>query len=212
MANETNESKTKQEQLWAGPFGDRYIERNRDRSLLARKTALFSKILSATDADLSSALELGPNIGLNLLALRTLFPSIDLTAIEINEQAVDSLRDNIDDITVHHASIYEFESNSTWDLVFTKGVLIHVPPSHLGDVYELMYQSTSKYIVIVEYYNPTPTEVSYRGLKGQLFKRDFAGEMLDRFPKLRLVDYGFQYHRDPVFPEDDFTWFVLSKE
>ena len=36
----------------------------------------------------------------------------------------------------------------------------------------------------------------YRGHTARLFKRDFAGEMLDRFSDLRLVDYGFRYHRD----------------
>ena len=35
--------------------------------------------------------------------------------------------------------------------------------------------------------------------------------MLDRFPDLRLLDYGFAYHRDPVFPQDDITWFLLEK-
>jgi hypothetical protein len=43
------------------------------------------------------------------------------------------------------------------------------------------------------------------------FKRDFAGEIMDRFPDLRLVDYGFVYHRDPQFPQDDFTWFLMEK-
>jgi len=43
------------------------------------------------------------------------------------------------------------------------------------------------------------------------FKRDFAGEMLDRYRDLKLVDYGFAYHRDPAFSHDDITWFLLEK-
>jgi spore coat polysaccharide biosynthesis protein SpsF len=35
--------------------------------------------------------------------------------------------------------------------------------------------------------------------------------MLDKFPSLRVVDYGFVWKRDPVFPQDDLTWFVLEK-
>ena len=45
-----------------------------------------------------------------------------------------------------------------------------------------------KYICIVEYYNPTPVEVIYRGHKGKLFKRDFAGEMLDKYRNLKLIN------------------------
>ena len=46
----------------------------------------------------------------------------------------------------------------------------------------------------------------------KLFKRDFAGEVLDRFDDLRLFDYGFCYHRDLHFPQDDVTWFLLEKK
>jgi spore coat polysaccharide biosynthesis protein SpsF len=38
-----------------------------------------------------------------------------------------------------------------------------------------------------------------------------AGEMMERYPDLALVDYGFLYHKDPVFPQDDITWFLMEK-
>jgi spore coat polysaccharide biosynthesis protein SpsF len=66
-------------------------------------------------------------------------------------------------------------------------------------------------ILMGEYYNPSPTAIPYRGHADRLFKRDFAGELLDRFPDLRLIDYGFAYRRDPAFPQDDITWFLLEK-
>ena len=64
----------------------------------------------------------------------------------------------------------------------------------------------------MEYYSPTPVEIVYRGHSDRLFKRDFAGEMLDRFADLKLVDYGFDYHRDPVFSLGDINWFLLEKQ
>ena len=70
---------------------------------------------------------------------------------------------------------------------------------------------SKRYICIVEYYNPTPVSVSYRGHDDRLFKRDFAGEMMDKYNDLRLVNYGFVYHRDLNFPLDDLTWFLLEK-
>lgn len=75
-----------------------------------------------------------------------------------------------------------------------------------------MYQSSSRYVLVSEYYAPKPTEVAYRGHSGMLFKRDFAGEMLEMFSDLALVDYGFVYHRDPNFPQDDMTWFLMEKK
>jgi len=59
---------------------------------------------------------------------------------------------------------------------------------------------------------PSVVELVYRGHAGRLFKRDFAGEMLDMFPGLTLRDYGFAWHRDPGCPQDDLTWFLLERK
>ena len=93
-----------------------------------------------------------------------------------------------------------------------KTVLIHINPDYLDRVYELLYTTAKKYIVLAEYYNPSPVSVVYRGNEDRLFKRDFAGEMLDKYGDLELVDYGFAYHRDNQFPQDDITWFLLRKK
>ena len=70
--------------------------------------------------------------------------------------------------------------------------------------------SKKRYIVIVEYYNPSPVDIIYRGHKDKLFKRDFAGELIEEYG-LNLVDYGFFYKRDKLTPQDDLTWFLLEK-
>jgi spore coat polysaccharide biosynthesis protein SpsF len=83
-------------------------------------------------------------------------------------------------------------------------VLIHVSPQKLGTVYEKLYSVSRRYILVCEYYNPSPVSVTYRG--------DFAGELLDRYADLALIDYGFVYSRDPAFPQDDITWFLMEKK
>lgn len=92
-----------------------------------------------------------------------------------------------------------------------KTVLIHINPGMLKQVYELLYNSSSKYVCVAEFYNPTPITVPYRGFQDRLFKRDFAGEMLDMFKDLKLIDYGFCYHRDECLPKTDVTWFLMEK-
>jgi pseudaminic acid biosynthesis-associated methylase len=95
--------------------------------------------------------------------------------------------------------------------VLLKGILIHIDPDFLPDVYRIVYEATGKYLMICEYYNPTPISVVYRGHHNRLFKRDFRGELLDTSPGLSLLDYGFCYHRDRSFPQDDATWFLMEK-
>ena len=67
------------------------------------------------------------------------------------------------------------------------------------------------FIHVIEYYNPSPVAITYRGHDDRLFKRDFCGDLLDKFKDLELVDYGFCYRRDPVFQQDDMTWFLMRK-
>ena len=155
-------------------------------------------------------MEFGANIGMNLQALRVLLPNAKLSAIEINEKAVEELR-ALRDVEVFHQSILNFCPDRTWEVVLSKGVLIHINPDKLSHVYRLLYESSHRYICLAEYYNPSPVTVAYRGHDEKLFKRDFAGEMLDRYKDLSLVDYGFVYHRDRQFPQDDLTWFLLEK-
>ncbi|GAG98573.1 unnamed protein product, partial [marine sediment metagenome] len=112
----------------------------------------------------------------------------------------------------YHQSILDFKSKVKFDLVFTKGVLIHINPDQLSRAYEALYRASKKYICTIEYYNPKPVEVPYRKHRNKLFKRDFAGEILDEYHDLTLESYGFIYHRDNHFPLDDLTWFLLKKK
>ena len=201
--------KTEQEAFWAGNFGDSYVDRNEGPQLIAQNLALFADVLRRAE-EVHSVIELGANIGLNLQALRLLLPQASFAAVEINEKAVVELR-RLSGVDVHHGSILEYVGNRRYDLVLVKGVLIHLDPHTLPGVYGLMHRISARYICVAEYYNPTPVAITYRGHEGRLFKRDFAGEMLENFADLRLRDYGFVYRRDPRFPQDDLTWFLLEK-
>ncbi len=201
---------TPQEAFWAGEFGDDYIARNRSAGLRAGNLALFSRILASTKG-VRSLIEYGANVGMNLIALRHLLPESRLAAVEINEQAATQLH-ALGGIDVFNESLLTFNPPRRYDFALSKGVLIHLHPDQLPQAYDLLHRSSARYICVAEYYNPTPVTVKYRGHAQRLFKRDFAGEMLDRFADLALLAYGFAYHRDPVFPQDDITWFLLEKQ
>lgn len=202
--------RTEQEAFWAGDFGSDYIGRNRSDELLAGNLSFFSKALGKVGRPLS-CLEFGANVGMNLRALKLLFPTLDCHGIEINAEAARGLGTVIPESNVHNCSILDFRPARTWDLVLIKGVLIHINPDSLPAVYERLAAATGGHLLVAEYYNPVPTAIPYRGHADRLFKRDFAGEILDAHPNLTLVDYGFVYHRDPAFPLDDITWFLLRK-
>jgi len=202
--------KTEQEEFWAGEFGNKYITRNESDYLLASNLNFFSMALNHADK-INSCIEFGANIGMNLQAIKLLYPDINLRGVEINSNAAEQLAKIIGQKNVFSGSILDYRIEQTYDLVLTKGVLIHLNPKILVDVYRNLYKASQKYILVCEYYNPVPISISYRGHKDRLFKSDFAGELLDMYSDLTLVDYGFSYHRDSSFPQDDISWFLLCK-
>lgn len=201
---------TPQEAFWAGGFGDDYTDRNEGERWVASNLAFFTRVLART-TDVRSVLELGANRGLNLLALKQLLPAAGFTAVEINARAVAELR-RLPWLDVVHDSLLNLSSLApAHDFVLIKGVMIHLNPDVLPQVYRLLHDRTRRYVCVAEYYNPTPVTVSYRGHAERLFKRDFAGELLRTYSDLKLVDYGFVYRGDPNFPQDDLTWFLMEK-
>jgi spore coat polysaccharide biosynthesis protein SpsF len=197
---------TEQETFWAGEFGDAYTERNRSATEPLKK--LFDQILRGRE--IRSLIEFGANRGLNLIALKDLFPKAGISAVEINPAACGCLT-AIGGIELFQRSMLGFSQPRTWDLAFTKGVLIHIHPDDLRQAYEVLYRSTSRYLLVIEYFNTAPVTIAYRGNENKLFKRDFAGELLDLYPDLTLLDYGFVYRRDARYVDDDTTWFLMEK-
>ena len=200
-------TKTPQELFWEGAFGAEYTDRN--QILPEERLPFFSQVLQKTYG-VRSVCELGANKGHNLRAIAQLSPNYELAGVEINPEAFQELQ-AIPQVQAFQASIQEVEPHQQFDLVYTCGVLIHLNPDDLPTVYRKMYQLSARYILINEYYNPSPVELSYRGHGDRLFKRDFAAEFIEANQnRVSVVDYGFLWK--PLNPTwDNTTWFLLEK-
>ena len=192
-----------QEFFWKEDFGNEYTDRNNEE-LIKNNANLFSNIFK--NISINSLFEIGCNRGLNLFAINSIDKNISLNGLEINEKAFNILMDKKICDNLYNESIYNFNTEQKFDFVFTKGVLIHINPSKLDLVYEKMYNLSSKYILIAEYYSRDFREINYRGNENKLFKRDFCGEIMDKYKDIKLVDYGFVYYRDNNYPLDDISW------
>ena len=196
------------ENFWSNEFGNNYTDRN-NNELIINNVNLFTNILKKIN--IKSVFEIGCNRGLNLEAINIINNNISLNALEINKNAYDILLSrNICD-ELYNESIFNFKYTKNYDLIFTKGVLIHINPDKRQELYELMYKMSNKYILIAEYYSRQYQEINYRGNQNKLFKGDFCGDILNKYPSLKLIDYGFVYYKDPKYPLDDITWFLLEK-
>ena len=199
---------TQQENFWAGEFGNEYVSRSQGEEIINSNIDFFKKALKNV-TDIKTCIEFGSNIGLNIRALKKIYPDQEHHVIEINKKAVEYLKEFISEENIINDSIINFKPFKKWDLVLIKGVLIHINPEMLSKIYLSLVNSCNKYLLINEYYNPKPVSIDYRGHSEKLYKRDFAGEILDSFPEMKLVDYGFLYERDPIHKRVGSTnWFL----
>lgn len=90
-----------------------------------------------------------------------------------------------------------------FDLVFTCGVLIHIPPDDLKQVMQGLIDSSVGYVLAIEYEAKEETEVEYRGHKGKLWKRDY-GKLYQELG-LELVEKGF------LLEFDNCTYWLMRK-
>ena len=173
-------------ETWKGKFGKEYTDRNeiswRDR------LPVFKTILNGLA--LNSVLEVGCNRGHNLTALiHLLGDECDIVGVEPNEYAASLARR--EDLAVFDRDIYDLPfEDGEFDLVFTAGVLIHIPPDNLSDGLHEIYRVSNNYILAIEYFSEEETCIHYRGNDDLLWKRDFPKIYMETFPDLMLLRYG----------------------
>ena len=198
--------KTEQEIFWETDFGKKYVKRNlkSDRIFTIGKNLLNNKVI------INEVLELGANVGLNLDAIKRVYPDVKTYGVEINKLAYNIGKKKH---KFYNKPILNFKSKKKYDLVCSIGVLIHQNPKHLNAFYNKLYSLSKKYIYLSEYFNPTPVTIKYRNNDEKLFKRDFAKELWIKFPKLKLIDYGFHWKQDPRLKNccDNSNWFLFQK-
>ena len=199
---------TEEADFWAGSFGEEYIGRNESEELLASNLAFFSAVFQAMGVKPSSIFEIGTNVGLNLDAIRLLAPNSETLGVEVNELAAQIA--NQKGHIVETSSIEDFVPSGKFDLVVSKGVLIHLNPLSLTAAYEKLERLSGRFVLIAEYFSPAPTMISYRGHLNRLYKRDFTGEFLSMHKAFILRSSGFLSSRG-VFPQDDINWYLLER-
>lgn len=213
MSDETGKRPHDPVDAWAGAFGDAYTARNTpDAATMRVRTRMWARWLDAFGSRRPKRiLEVGCNLGVNLRTL-SLLTDAELYGLEPNASArARVVADGV--VPAERVLAGRGEAiplpDGHCDLVFTSGVLIHVAPDNLPRVADEMVRVSSRFVLVSEYFAQEPEEKPYRGRAGLLFKRDFAGFFLDRFPGLEVVADGFLWARTTGV--DNATWALLEK-
>lgn len=197
----------RQLESWKGEFGDAYTERNQID--WRTRVGAFADMLAGLA--LERILEIGCNRAHNLVAISRSSENSPglLVGVEPNHLALSLAREIRGNAGLVGSSAFELPfRTSSFDLVFTAGVLIHISPDDLPKALGEIYRTSRRYILTIEYYAEEETGVCYRGRDDLLWKRDFLRAFLDRFPDLSLRRSGY-WDRSAGF--DRTHWWLLEK-
>lgn len=205
---------SEQSEFWAGQFGSDYIARNDSPKLIENNRAFFEMALMAMrHMRPARVIEFGANVGMNIMALKQLemFRYTEFTAVEVNADACDRLHEL--GVTVHHADMLDLARpwGGGYDLVISKGVLIHIGPNDLRAAYAALYDASRQFIFMAEYHATERRHVQYRGHDGKLWLADYGSELLDQYPNLTCLETGFAWRRDLVAPQDNLVWHMFER-
>jgi len=139
--------------------------------------------------NISSVLELGCNSGGNLLAISKSFPNIRLVGIDICERAIKygkKAEKNPADLLV--GSIYDLSQfdDKSFDLVFTRGVLLHINHKMVSKIISDMLRISKRFIFHLEQHGE-PKVRSYADKVPHSFSHNFEQlyETFDIIPEIK---------------------------
>jgi pseudaminic acid biosynthesis-associated methylase len=200
-----------QEQFWAQEYARDYIARNSgfDADLGAQA---WGRMLARTERPVRNFLECGCNIGRNIDALAIALPEAQPSVIEISTPAFEAVSARHQFGHAFNGAILDADlPEQAFDLVFTMGVLIHIHPDQLLQHMARMHALSSRYVLMGEYFNHTPTMIEYRGQNDRLFKRDFGKLFVENFD-VSVVDYGFLWGTEfDAAGFDNINWWLFEK-
>ena len=75
------------------------------------------------------------------------------------------------------------------------GVLIHIHPDNLLSNLKKIFDYSSEYIIIGEYFNRTQSMIRYQGEDNKLFKNNYGKILNDNF-NVKICDYGFLWEKN----------------
>lgn len=206
--------------LWKGKFGDEYRERNQlTEENINNRYNLWVQVIryiynnSSTPSKIPSEyFEIGAGLGGNLIAINRLMELNNINSVIMAQEP------NIETRKLSNKNCRQHDFQPAWvdemnlldssvDVVFTSGVLIHIPPDLVLNTMRDMYRISKKYIVCIEYFSPKTREHIYHGEQA-MWSTDFGSVWLDNF-NLRCLGCFFMWKR--LSGLDNLTVWIFEK-
>ncbi len=194
------------EELWSGAFGDALTDRHVDAVNDQRRKRFWQSLLQ--EFPVETVLEVGCNQAFNLEHMIPPLEQRNVYGMDINAKALAIARKRLPDAHFFRGPIKDIPyKDRMFDMTISAGVLIHQPEESLRAVISELARCSRKYVVLSEYHDTETVEVTYRGERDALFRRDYGKIFLQNAPGFTLVKEGF-HGKDEGWDDETFYVFV----
>jgi hypothetical protein len=116
---------------------------------LIERSKWFAKELKKYE--FSSIFEVGMYNGRNLKYIHDEFPDVKLGGLDVNEAALDFAKEVLPPNTEFNLTdAINMDTYNKYDIVFTHGVLMHIPPAGISKVIDGCIKKAKKYVIHLE--------------------------------------------------------------
>ncbi len=170
---------------WRGEVGRAYQERNPYEPRSA--VPYFERV--AAGRNITSILEVGCNLGSKLGAWLTALPGVSISGVEPNAEAVAKAAAIPGVNKVVQGDAYKIPfGDESFDLVFTSGVLMHVPTERIDEAAKEIVRVAKRYVLAIEQRSVGEQEIQpkFRGIPHMWFSRDYT-KLYGKFDELAFL-------------------------
>jgi len=141
------EQSEKQLKVWAGQSASR-VESYWNYPSCIKRSEWFSRQLE--QYEFSSIFEVGVFSGRNLKYIADVFTKVRIGGIDVNAEAIKFAKDKLPAAELDLCSVYDVDTDDKWDIVFTVGVMIHIPPDGIEKAIDKCLEKASKFVIHME--------------------------------------------------------------
>ena len=137
-----------QADIWAAKGYD-IAQEYWDNTAHAKRCEWFAGKIKSYKPD--SIFEVGIMGGRNLSILQShLGPDIKFGGIDVSEGSVKFAKEHVPDADFAVSSVYDMNTSDKYDMVFTAGVMIHIPPDGIDIAIKKCIEKAKRYVIHLE--------------------------------------------------------------
>lgn len=189
--------KTQQINVWYKKAGQE-LDKYWTSEIANLRSKWFVEQIGSLDFD--SIFEVGVFSGRNLRYIQDRFPNAKVGGVDVSEQIVEYASEKVPEAKIECSTVYDMNTDDKWDIVFTMGVLLHIPMDQINTAVSNCVKRANKYVIHLETDGDNVVSHGPADVDPKIVK-----ELLRWKPNLTSIYDGLGYNVDKIEVPREFS-------